>query len=300
MWETLYKELLFPLNLQKDCSASSFSRFLSLLETHQEEILKTVHKQIGSFYEMLNIENLCIVLGFSNVMNSNTRYIYILDGFLGLPLAMSAQHKSEDLLTGAYLLLDELAPILTRWSKKTLVADDSYDDKFFIAKLWDDYRIKPVIALKKNEETAYFYLFPQKSICVSSNGEVFCHPPAAEEKRKMVYCGFEESRNALKFKCISSYYGLSCKHSACCQASAGLRIPIDFDRRLFSPIPYCSYKFKSLYKKNEVSGIFRQHLDKFKDNVKKYELKKKNLFCLLYQSFLYAYALANFKKSGEF
>jgi hypothetical protein len=285
MWEVVYKQFLFSVDLKEICPPSMFSRFLTVLKMHEDLIVKMLRKQIKALYIDSKVNIPFFLMGFTET--GDIRYHYVLDGLYGLPVVFNIENRSSDLLLGASFLIEELVSIFPFWDEQILIADDSYDDTSFLIKLWDTYRMKPIIPLKKTKEVIYEAPFPDKNIVFSSIGDVFCDSPLTKEKQKMVYCGFEKERNALKFKCTANYYHINCKYKTCCKIFSGMRISLDQDRRVFLPIPRSSYKFNTLYQKNEFARFFRADLERFYEKFKRYDLEKKSLLCLLFRSFLH-------------
>jgi hypothetical protein len=93
-------------------------------------------------------------------------------------------------------------------------------------------------------------------------GTVFCHCPKTGEIRRMAYSGFEEKRNTLKYLCPAQAYGLHCQGSATCSLyNKSLRIPLEEDRRIFTPLARSSYKWEMLYRKRTSIERVNSRLD---------------------------------------
>ena len=58
-------------------------------------------------------------------------------------------------------------------------------------------------------------------------------------------------------------YGISCKNHKNCAYKKGLRIDISENRRLFTPLPRSSYKWKTLYKTRTSIERLNSRLDEF-------------------------------------
>jgi hypothetical protein len=135
------------------------------------------------------------------------------------------------------------------------IGDKGYDDTVLISNLWDKYRIKPVIDIrnmwKDGEETRSFEKgqHQYKNITHDYKGTICCHCPKTGEMRKMVYGGFEKERGALKYLCPALQYGIECKGAAQCPVRKGIRISIEENRRIFTPVARSSYKWKVIYNK---------------------------------------------------
>lgn len=66
----------------------------------------------------------------------------------------------------------------------------------------------------------------------------------------MVYNGFEEKRKSLKYTCPALAYGIECKGALECSFyMKSIRIPMEEDRRIFTPVARSSYKWETLYDK---------------------------------------------------
>jgi len=128
--------------------------------------------------------------------------------------------------------------------------DKGYDDEDLIKKLFDDYGVKPIIDIRNmwKDKDATRLLGNTNNIVYDYMGKISCYCMVNGEKKDMAYAGFEKDRNTLKYRCPVQAYGLSCKHHKNCNYKNGLRINISMDRRLFTPLPRSSYKWKSLYK----------------------------------------------------
>ena len=61
--------------------------------------------------------------------------------------------------------------------------------------------------------------------------------------------GFEKDRKTLKKLCPAKQYGVKCKGCDRCPVKHGIRIELDTDRRIFTPIDRASYKWEKEYNK---------------------------------------------------
>ena len=109
-------------------------------------------------------------------------------------------------------------------------ADKGLDSGPLKAKLWDRYRIRPLIDTRAmwREEKAMPGYDPSKpilrsldpdrvdTILYSEKGEVLCRDPATKEQRPMAFQGFESDRGALKYRCPAAAYCSACKGRAQC------------------------------------------------------------------------------------
>ena len=143
--------------------------------------------------------------------------------------------------------------------------DRGYDDEDLIKKLFNDYGVKPIIDIrnmwKDKDKTRLFR--NTKNIVYDYRGAISCYCQISGEKRDMSYAGFEKNRNTLKYRCSMQAYGISCENHKNCDFKKGLRINISENRRLFTPLPRSSYKWKTLYKTRTSIERLNGRLDEF-------------------------------------
>ena len=150
-----------------------------------------------------------------------------------------------------------------------LSADRGLDSGALKKKLWDNHQISPVIdnrELWSGERKNRNYVPGQKimrplgsvhdNIFYTEKAEIWCRCPASGVERKMAFCGFESDRCSLKYRCPAAVFGLSCKGWAKCHGDAGcvtngygrvVRVPLERDRRIFTPTPRGSLSWKRSY-----------------------------------------------------
>ena len=92
-------------------------------------------------------------------------------------------------------------------------------------------------------------------------GTVFCSCPLTGQVREMAYGGFEKNRGTLKYRCPAQHYGVECKGQAKCAVGAAMRIKLEEDRRVFTPLARSSYVWKELYKKRTAAERVNSRLD---------------------------------------
>ncbi len=129
-----------------------------------------------------------------------------------------------------------------------LSADKGYDDSKLIVKLWEDYHVKPVIDIrnmwKDNEET--HALTGKEHVVYDYQGNVYCYASNGE-RRLMGNGGLDASRNTLRKLCPVQAKGFSCPDCQICQWKEGLRIKLEEEPRIFTPIDRTSYKWQRSY-----------------------------------------------------
>ncbi len=181
----------------------------------------------------------------------------IVDANYELPVAMevtpASQHDAPE-MKAMFERLKTQHPELLKTCENG-IGDKGYDDTVLISNLWDKYGIKPIIDIrnmwKDGEETRAFEQGRHKckNVTYDYQGTVFCHCPKTGEIRKMAYGGFEKERKTLKYLCPALQYGLECKGAAQCPLRKGIRISVEENRRIFTPVARSSYKWKVIYNK---------------------------------------------------
>jgi len=182
--------------------------------------------------------------------------------------------------------------------------DKGYDSKDRICVLWETYGIKPIIDIKNmwrdGEKTKLLKNANIKNVTYDYKGTVFCHCPDTGEIRHMSYGGFEKDRGTLKYTCPALAYGIECKGAAKCPIyNKSIRIPLEEDRRIFTPVARSSYKWETLYDKRtsvervnsriDVSFGFERHYIR--------GLKKMKLRCGLALTVMLAIAVGRLRQN---
>jgi hypothetical protein len=141
-----------------------------------------------------------------------------------------------------------------------LAADKGYDSERNNRELYDGYGIKPIIDIRQDwkdgEETHALYPDRVDNIVTDERGSVFCVRQSSRDAHQMemipmAFYGFERDRKALKYRCPAEVYGCECgDREQCCPSAYGriVRVPLEWDRRRFVPVPRGSYKWKRLYR----------------------------------------------------
>jgi len=183
--------------------------------------------------------------------------------------------------------------------------DKGYDSKERLCDLWKKYGIKAIIDIrnmwKDGEKTKQLKTKKIQNVTYDYKGTVFCHCPRTGEIRQMAYGGFEKKREALKYICPVLAYGIECKGSSTCPIyKKSIRIPLQEDPRIFTPVARSSYKWKVLYDKRtsvervnsriDVSFGFEHHYIR--------GLKKMQLRCGLALSVMLAIAVGRLRQEN--
>lgn len=166
--------------------------------------------------------------------------------------------------------IDEKHPEIVE-DAKVLIADKGYDSEPNCRQLYDEYGIKPVIDIRemwreeKEDDVKTRMLYSERldNIGYNNKGEVFCYSPATAQEREMAFMGFEQERKCLKYRCPAAAYDFECKGKRECGTGKYgdygriVRIPLDTDRRIFTPIARSSYVFEKIYNlRGSVERVF--------------------------------------------
>ena len=177
----------------------------------------------------------------------------IVDSNYELPVAYSVTKASVPDINEAHTLIDKIEEkrpeILDNC--ETLEGDRAYDDTKLIVTLFNDHEIKTIIDIRNmwKDPDKTRLLLDYDNITYNYRGNVYCHCLETGVVREMPAGGFEEDRMSLKKLCPAKAYGTECKCKEKCYVKSAIRIPIDTDRRIFTPIDRSSYKWKRYYDK---------------------------------------------------
>jgi transposase len=175
----------------------------------------------------------------------------IVDTAYELPVAFKVTPASNAESPVAHELIDELDKTHPEILEDCnyFLGDRGYDDGKLIRKCWDEHEIKPVIDIRNmwrdGEETRV--VEGEKNVVYDYCGNIYCHDPVTGRRREMAFGGFEKDRETLKQRCPAQHYGFECKGKNECPVANGTRIPLEVDRRVFTPLARQSYKWKRIY-----------------------------------------------------
>lgn len=227
----------------------------------------------------------------------------IVDSVYELPMAYSVTKASVPDINAAHDLLndaEENQPFLLK-NAETISGDRGYDDTKLNVILWDDHDIKPVIDIrnrwKDGGET--HLLGDYENVVHNFKGNVYCHCPVTGKQREMANGGFEKDRDTLRKLCPAKQYGLDCEGAAECPVAQGIRIPLEEDRRIFTPIDRASYKWEREYNKRTAVERVNSRLDVsfgFENHTIR-GMKKMKIKCGLALCIMLAMALGRIKEN---
>ena len=160
-------------------------------------------------------------------------------------------------------------------------ADRGLDSGALKARLWDEWRIRPLIDTRMlwREESKPGVgvdtrsLAPDRAdtIVHDEKGRVFCICPETGERRALAFQGFEAGRNALKYRCPAAAFDFDCAGKAECHRMGGCApgdygriVRVDLktaDRRIFTPTPWGSPSWHRGYKRRNALERINSRLD---------------------------------------
>ena len=182
-----------------------------------------------------------------------------------LPVSYTVTKASASEVKQGHLLVDNLArkqPELVS-DCRFLLGDRAYDDTRLLVKLWQEHSVKPVIDIRncwKDGEVTRL-VTGQENVVYDYRGQVYCHCPTTGVRRTMAYGGFEKDRGTLKYRCPAEHYGLTCKGQDACPVKKAMRIKLEEDRRVFTPLARSSYRFAKLYEQRTAVERVNSRLD---------------------------------------
>ena len=230
----------------------------------------------------------------------------VVDATYELPVAFSLTRASASEVKKAHKLLEQMATDLPGTMKKCqyFLADRGYDDGKLINKLWSEQGIKPVIDIRNmwrdGEETRL--ITGWENLVYDYQGQVYCYCPQSGKRRPMAYGGFEKDRGALKYRCPARNYGINCAGIKQCRVKSAVRIRLEEEPRIFTPLARSSYAWKSIYKKRTAVERVNSRLDRVFGFEEHYirGLKKMKLRCTLALLVMVVMALGRVKeKKGQ-
>ena len=188
----------------------------------------------------------------------------IVDAEYELPVAYKVTKASASDITIGRDMITQIAsdrPVVLE-NAKYLLGDKGYDDTKLITTLWDEHDVKPIIDIRDQWKIDGARLVHgQHNVSHDYKGTVSCHCPEEWVKRPMAFGGFEKDRATLKYRCPAKHYGLECKGKDKCCISDNIRIDINSNRRIFTPLARSSYKWKTQYKKRSAVERVNGRLD---------------------------------------
>lgn len=145
---------------------------------------------------------------------------------------------------------------------ETLAADKGYDDGEDKLVLHREHGIAPVIPARDLFRGEYKPLEEKvhDTVYTSPSGEIACRIAPFRRGQEKQFCsmqfqGFEADRGTLKFRCPAAAFGVECQNKEACRSAIKdrghgrvVRVKIEDNPRLFTPIYAHSQRFARLYK----------------------------------------------------
>ncbi len=175
----------------------------------------------------------------------------LVDATYELPVAWTVTKASTADITEAPKLLAQLQSKhpLALQAARVLTGDRGYDDTKLVRSLWDDYGIKPIIDIRNmwKDGDPTRMLPGHDTVTYNYRGDVFCHHPETGAVHRMANGGFEADRDTLKKRCPAKFAGITCEAQDTCPVAQGIRISLETDRRVFTPMDRSSYAWEREY-----------------------------------------------------
>ncbi|MDD4528156.1 MAG: transposase [Candidatus Margulisbacteria bacterium] len=192
----------------------------------------------------------------------------IVDADYELPVAYELTKASESEVKQAHKMVGDLNQNHPELIKRceTMIADRGYDDIKLHEKLWNDYGVKPVIDIRNmwKDEDKTHQLQDHENVTYNYKGNVYCTCMETGRVWEMCVGGFEKDRKrcgTLRKLCPAKQYGIECKYFEKCTVKQGIRIDIELDQRVFTPIDRASYKWNRVYDKRTSVERVNSRLD---------------------------------------
>jgi len=190
----------------------------------------------------------------------------LVDAVHELPLAYQVTKASASDCPHLLPLVEELKEqhpqVLER--AEYLSADKGYDSRENNQALYDEHHMRPVIDIRaawKEEPEVPRLLNPKRvdTPCYTETGEVLCRCRDGGQSERdnyepMAFEGFEADRGTLKYRCPAIARGITCTQRDLCNGGCHpargriVRVPINKDRRIFTPLARDSKSWKREYK----------------------------------------------------
>jgi len=226
----------------------SFSRFFTFLCRFSDEIEALVvrnglqlHPDFGQVMALGELEGIH----------------FLWEPQFGLPLFFQIAQPNETSSQTAERLIERVHsryPIFFQRAKY-LLGNSSYDHLSQMS--WERFKLRAIIPFKESSKMLRSY----RDAFYDGQGMVYCNVEG--DMRAMIYAGFEESRNALKYRCLVRHYATKCEKFDTCSLRSGIRIPLSLDQRIFTPLPRTSYRWGQIYRLYDALPLVQKMLGSY-------------------------------------
>jgi hypothetical protein len=189
----------------------------------------------------------------------------LVDSHYELPVSFSVTRANGSEVVEAHRVLGRLEEqhpqVMERYQE--LAADRAYDDGKLIRKVWDEWQALPIIDIRNcwQDGEASKLVSGFENVVYDYRGTVSCVCLKSGTQRQMAYGGFEQDRMALKYHYPAQHYGYACESLDRCPVGKAVRISLEEDRRVFTPLPRSSQKWQRCYDKRMAVERLNSRLD---------------------------------------
>lgn len=189
----------------------------------------------------------------------------IVDSTYELPVGFSVSKANSSEVVEAHHLLDRVQeghPDLAGRCE-SVAADRGYDDVKLIGKIWESWKGLPVIDIRNcwHDGETTKVATGCENVVYDYRGTVSCVCPRSGKQRLMAYGGLERDRGTLKYRCAAQHYGLECAGAERCPIGKAVRISMEQEPRVFTPLPRHTPKWRRLYARRTAVERVNSRLD---------------------------------------
>jgi hypothetical protein len=189
----------------------------------------------------------------------------IVDAIYELPVAFEVTQASRGEQPVARKMLRGLHdahPALME-EAEYLLGDRGYDGNELHRQAWRKHGLKPIVDARETwgKDEKLKFAGPWTNVFYNEEGEVFCCCPKTAEYRAMAYGGFEKERESQKWRCPARHYGYACPGMSRCAVKGAIRIPLERDRRVLTPLSRPHRDWPKLYARRTAVERVNSRLD---------------------------------------
>lgn len=187
------------------------------------------------------------------------------DSTYELPVGFSVRKANSSEVVEAHHLLDRVQkghPDLAGRCE-SVAADRGYDDGKLIGKIREGWQGLPVIDIRNcwRDGESTKVAAGCENVVYDYRGTVSCVCPRSGTERQMAYGGLERDRRTLKYRCPAEHYGIECAGRERCPIGKAVRISMEQEPRVFTPLPRHTPKWRRLYARRSAVERVNSRLD---------------------------------------